>query len=70
MTEVGTRDILPLNWDVLGRDNISALVMALTVAVVFVIVGFTIYFNNTGLNQAWSVQQQDFNSIRSLLVNQ
>ena len=41
----------------MSRDNISSLVMAITV-VVSVIVGFTIYFNNSGLNQAWSVQQQ------------
>src|SRR4030095_9239619 len=41
----------------MNRDNISALVMATTV-VVSVIVGFTIYFNNPSLNQAWSVQQQ------------
>jgi ABC-type lipoprotein release transport system permease subunit len=44
---VGSRD----------RDNIAALVMAITV-VVSVIVGFAIYFNNPSLNQAWSVQQQ------------
>ena len=37
--------------------NISALVIATTV-VISIIVGFTIYFNNPGLNQAWSVQQQ------------
>jgi thiol-disulfide isomerase/thioredoxin len=42
----------------LNRDNISALVMAITVVGVSVIVGFTIYFNNPSLNQAWSVQQQ------------
>ena len=34
--------------------NISALVIATTV-VISIIVGFTIYFNNPGLNQAWSV---------------
>ena len=39
----------------MNRD-ISALVIAITVF--FVIVGFTIYFNNPSLNQAWSVQQQ------------
>ena len=33
--------------------NISALVIATTV-VISIIVGFTIYFNNPGLNQAWS----------------
>src|SRR6476659_6650147 len=38
--------------------NISALVIATTV-VISIIVGFTIYFNNPGLNQAWSVQQQE-----------
>ena len=37
--------------------NISALVIATTV-VISIIVGFTIYFNNPGLNQAWSDQQQ------------
>ena len=41
----------------MSRDNISALVMALTV-VVSIIIGFTIYFKNPSLNQAWSVQQQ------------
>jgi thiol-disulfide isomerase/thioredoxin len=41
----------------MNRDNISALVMAITV--VSVIVGFTIYFNNSSLNKAWSVQQKD-----------
>ena len=41
----------------MNRDNISALVMAMTV-VVSVIVGSTIYFNDPSLNQAWSVQQQ------------
>jgi thiol-disulfide isomerase/thioredoxin len=38
-------------------DNIGSLVMAMTV-VVSVIVGFTIYFNNPSINQAWSVQEQ------------
>jgi ABC-type lipoprotein release transport system permease subunit len=42
----------------LNRDNISALVMAITVVVVSVIVGFATYFNNPSLNQACSVQQQ------------
>lgn len=41
----------------MNRDNISALVM--TITVVSVIVGFTIYFNNLGLNKAWSIQQKD-----------
>src|SRR5438128_11279554 len=39
------------------RHNISALVVAITV--LYVIVGFTIYFNNPGLNKAWSIQQKD-----------
>src|SRR4051812_130586 len=38
--------------------NISALIMAITVVVLSVIIGFTICFNNHGLNQAWSVQEQ------------
>jgi thiol-disulfide isomerase/thioredoxin len=43
----------------MNRDNISALVMAITVVVVVsVIFGFIIYFNNPSLNQAWSVLQQ------------
>jgi thiol-disulfide isomerase/thioredoxin len=42
----------------MNRDNISALIMAMTIVVVSVIVGFTIYFNNPSLNQAWSEQQQ------------
>jgi thiol-disulfide isomerase/thioredoxin len=39
-----------------NRDNITALVIAITI--VSVIVGFTIYFNNPSLNQAWSEQQK------------
>jgi hypothetical protein len=42
----------------MNQDNINALGMAMTVVVVSIIVGFTIYFNNPSLNQAWSVQQQ------------
>jgi len=44
----------------MSRENISALVMAITVLVIVlsVIVAFTIYFNNPSLNQAWLVQQQ------------
>jgi thiol-disulfide isomerase/thioredoxin len=43
----------------MNQDNITALVMAMTVVVVVsVIVSFTIYFNNPSLNQAWSEQQQ------------
>ena len=40
----------------MSRHNIGTLVVAITV--LYVIVGFTIYFNNSSLNQAWSVQQQ------------
>jgi thiol-disulfide isomerase/thioredoxin len=40
----------------MNRDNISAIVVAITV--LCVIFGFTIYFNNPSLNQAWSAQQQ------------
>ena len=39
-------------------DNISALVMAIT-ALYVIIFGFTIYFNNPGLNKVWSIQQKD-----------
>jgi thiol-disulfide isomerase/thioredoxin len=39
------------------RHNISVLAVAITV--LYVIVGFTIYFNNPGLNRAWSTQQKD-----------
>lgn len=52
----------------MSRDNISALVMAITVAVIAVIVGFTIYFNNPSLNQAWSVQQQQQQKDKGLAV--
>lgn len=41
----------------MNRDNISALVMTMTV-LVFLIVGSTLYFNNPSLNQALSVHQQ------------
>lgn len=41
----------------MNQDNISALVIAMTL-VVSVIISFTIYFNDLSLNQAWSVQQQ------------
>ena len=43
----------------MNRDNISALVMVISAVVLSVIVGFTIYFNNPSLNQAWSAQQQE-----------
>jgi thiol-disulfide isomerase/thioredoxin len=39
------------------QNNISILVVAITV--LYVLVGFTIYFNNPGLNKAWSIQQKD-----------
>ena len=51
----------------MSRDNISALVMATTV-VISVIIGFTIYFNNPSLNQAWSVQQQQPQKDRGLVM--
>src|SRR6187200_3642986 len=51
----------------MNRDNISALVMAMTV-VVSIIIGFTIYFNNPSLNQAWSVQQQQQQKDKGLVV--
>jgi thiol-disulfide isomerase/thioredoxin len=41
----------------LNRDNISALVLAMTV-VVFVIVSFTTYFNNSSSNPVWSTQEK------------
>src|SRR5712691_3595498 len=41
----------------MSRHNIGTLVVAITV--LYVIVGFTIYFNNPGLNKAWSIQQKD-----------
>jgi thiol-disulfide isomerase/thioredoxin len=41
----------------MSRHDNSALVVAITV--LFVIVGFTIYFNNPGFNRAWSIQQKD-----------
>jgi thiol-disulfide isomerase/thioredoxin len=39
------------------HNSISTLVVAITV--LYVLVGFTIYFNNHGLNKAWSIQQKD-----------
>src|SRR6266705_1559867 len=39
------------------RHNISVVAVAITV--LYVIVGFTIYFNNPGLNRAWPIQQKD-----------
>jgi len=55
----------------MNRDNISALVTAITVVavvLVLVIVGFTIYFNNPSLNQAWSVQEQQQQKDKGLVV--
>jgi thiol-disulfide isomerase/thioredoxin len=53
----------------MNRDNIGALVMAITVVVVVsVIFGFIIYFNNPSLNQAWSVQQQQQQKDKGLVV--
>jgi thiol-disulfide isomerase/thioredoxin len=45
----------------MNRDNITALVIAITI--VSVIIGFTTYFNNSSLNKAWSIRQQDKGSI-------
>jgi thiol-disulfide isomerase/thioredoxin len=42
----------------MSQHNISALVVA-AITVLYVIVGFTIYFNNPGLNKAWPIQQKD-----------
>src|SRR5919199_1836171 len=41
----------------MNRDNISTLVV-MSIMVLCVIFGFTIYFNYPGLNKAWSIQQQ------------
>jgi thiol-disulfide isomerase/thioredoxin len=41
----------------MSQYNIGALVLA--IMVLCVIVGFTIYFNNPGLNNAWPIQQKD-----------
>jgi thiol-disulfide isomerase/thioredoxin len=41
----------------MNQDNITALVIA--IAIVSVIIGFTTHFNNSSLNKAWSIQQQD-----------
>jgi hypothetical protein len=41
----------------MSLHNISAIVLAITL--LYVIVSFTIYFNNPGLNKAWSIQQKD-----------
>jgi len=39
------------------HNNISILVV--TITVLYVLVGFIIYFNNHGLDMAWSIQQKD-----------
>jgi hypothetical protein len=41
----------------MSPDEIKVLIMS--IIVVSVILGFTIYFNNPSLNKAWSVQQKD-----------
>jgi thiol-disulfide isomerase/thioredoxin len=52
----------------MNRDNCSAIGMRLTVVVVvFVIIGFAIYFNNPSLNQVWSIQRQQ--NDKSLVVD-
>src|SRR5215467_13312877 len=53
----------------MNRDNISALGMRLTVVGIFIMVGFTIYFNNPSLNQVWSVQQQQQQKDKSMVLN-
>ncbi len=45
------------NKSTMNRVNIIALVIGMTL-IVSVTIGFTIHFNGLGLNQAWSVQQQ------------
>jgi thiol-disulfide isomerase/thioredoxin len=40
----------------MSQYNIGALVLA--IMAIYVIVGITIYFNNHGLNKAWSIQQK------------
>jgi thiol-disulfide isomerase/thioredoxin len=53
----------------MNRDNISALGRRLTVVGIIIIVGFTIYFNNPSLNQAWSVQQQQQQKDKSMVLD-
>jgi thiol-disulfide isomerase/thioredoxin len=50
-----------------NRDNITALVIAITIVSV-IVVGFTIYLNNPSLNQAWSEQQQQQQKYKGLVV--
>ena len=53
----------------MNRCNISVLVMAmLVIVIVSIIVGFTIYFNNPSLNQAWSVLQQQQQKDKDLVL--
>ena len=53
----------------MNRGNISVLVMAMIViAIVSIIVGFTIYFNNPSLNQAWSILQQQQQKDKDLVL--
>src|SRR5215469_5344933 len=41
----------------MSRLNINAILLA--IILLYVIVGFTIYFNNPGLDKAWSIKQKD-----------
>jgi thiol-disulfide isomerase/thioredoxin len=52
----------------MNRDNSSAIGMRLTVVFVFIVIGFAIYFNNPSLNQVWSVQQQQQQNHKGLVV--
>jgi len=53
----------------MNRGNISVLVVAMIVIVIVsIIVGFTIYFNNPSLNQAWSVPQQQQQKDKDLVL--
>ena len=53
----------------MNRGNISVLVMAMIVIVIVsIIVGFTIYFNNPSLNQAWSILQQQQQKDKDLVL--
>jgi len=53
----------------MNRGNISVLIMAMIIIVIVsIIVGFTIYFNNPSLNQAWSVLQQQQQKDKDLVL--
>ena len=47
----------------MNRDNVSAVAMA--IAVIAIIVGFGIYFNNPSLNKASSSSQQQLEKVVS-----